>query len=129
MSSSLKASAGMRHPRHFLGVPFKRSQNAFIERFECAATGVSRGRLRRARLLRFSTDPFCQWAWGSQNHASVPNPGLSLRQLRNSIPLSKVMDRRAGCGRGSMTSISRFIRCGASVVVSEQNSKPRLAFN
>ena len=43
-SSSLKASVGVLHPRHFLGVPFKRSQIDFISRFESAATGASLGR-------------------------------------------------------------------------------------
>ena len=44
MSSSLNASVGVRHPRHFLGVPFKRSQIDFISRFESAATGASLGK-------------------------------------------------------------------------------------
>lgn len=70
--SSLKASIGVRHPRHFLGVPFRRSQIAFVLRFENAASSVSRGKYRRARLFRFSTDPFCHGACGSQNQLSVP---------------------------------------------------------
>jgi hypothetical protein len=111
ISSSLNASVGVRHPRHFLGVLFKRSQIDFISRFESAATGASRGKYRRARLFRFSTEPFCHGACGSQNHASVPIPGFSLRQSRNSMPRSKVIDLRAGWGRGSMTPISLFIRC------------------
>ena len=44
ISSSLKASVGVFHPRHFLGVPFKRSQIDFISRFESAATGASLGK-------------------------------------------------------------------------------------
>ena len=111
ISSSLKASVGVLHPRHFLCVAFKRSQIDCISRFESAATGASRGKYRRARLFKFSTDSFCQGDCGSQNQASVPIPGLSFRQFRNSMPRSKVMDFRAGWGRGSITSISRFIRC------------------
>lgn len=111
INSSLNASVGVRHPRHFLGVLFKRSQIDFISRFESAATGASRGKYLRARLFRFSTEPFCQGACGSQNHASVPMPGFSLRQSRNSIPRSKVIDLRAGWGRGSMMPISLFITC------------------
>lgn len=42
ISSSLNASVGVRHPRHFLGVPLKRSQIAFMSRFESAATDASR---------------------------------------------------------------------------------------
>jgi hypothetical protein len=110
ISSSLNASVGVLHPRHFLGVPFKRSQIDFISRFESSATGASRGRYRRARLFRFSTEPFCHGACGSQNHASVPIPGFSLRQFLNSMPRSNVIDLRAGWGRGSITLISRFIR-------------------
>ena len=111
ISYSLNASVGVLHPRHFLGVLFKRSQIDFISRFESVATGASRGRYRRARLFRFSTEPFCQGDCGSQNQASVPIPGLSLRQFRNSIPRSNVMDLRAGWGRGSITLINLFIRC------------------
>ncbi len=44
ISSSLKASVGVFHPRHFLGVPFKRSQIDFISRFVSAATGASLGK-------------------------------------------------------------------------------------
>ena len=111
ISSSLKASVGVRHPRHFLGVLFKRSQIDFIFRVESTATGASRGKYRLARLFRFSTEPFCHGACGSQNHASVPIPGFNLRQSRNSIPRSKVIDLCAGWGRGSITPISLFIRC------------------
>ena len=57
----------MRHPRHLLGVPFRRSQIAFVLRFESTASWVSRGRYLRARLFRFSTEPFCQGAWGSDD--------------------------------------------------------------
>ena len=44
ISSSLNASVGVRHPRHFLGVPFKRAQIDFISRFESAAKGASLGK-------------------------------------------------------------------------------------
>lgn len=111
ISSSLNASVGVLHPRHFLGVPFKRSQIDFISRFERVATGASRGKYRRARLFRFSTEPFCQGDCGSQSQASVPIPGLSLRQFRNSIPRSKVMDLRTVWGSSSITPMSLFIRC------------------
>ena len=100
ISSSLNASVGVRHPKHFLGVVFKRSQIDFISRFESAATGAYLGRYRRAGLFKFSTEHFCHGACGSQNQASVPIPGLSLRQSRNSIPRSKVIDLRASWGRG-----------------------------
>lgn len=33
-----EGSVGVRQPRHFLGVPFSRSQIAFILRFESAAS-------------------------------------------------------------------------------------------
>ena len=95
-SSSLNASVGVRHPKHFLGVMFMRSQIDFISRFESAATGASRRKYRLARLFKFSTEPFRQGACGSQNQASVPIPGLSLRQFLNSIPRSNVIDLRAG---------------------------------
>ena len=111
ISSSLNASVGVRHPKHFLGLVFKRSQIDFISRFESAATGAYLGRYRRAGLFKFSTEHFCHGACGSQNQASVPIPGLSLRQSRNSIPRSKVIDLRASWGRGSITPISLFIRC------------------
>lgn len=94
--SSLKASVGVRHPKHFLGVMFMRSQIDFTSRFESAATGASRRKYRLARLFRFPTEPFRQGACGSQNQASVPIPGLSLRQFLNSIPRSNVIDLRAG---------------------------------
>lgn len=96
--SSLNASCGVRHPRHFLGAPFRRSQIAFISRFESAASWVSRGKYRLARLFRFSTVPFCQGAWRSQNQLSAPMPDLSLRHARNSKPRSKVIDFRADRG-------------------------------
>ena len=44
ISSSLNASVGVLHPRHFLGVPFRRSQIDFISRFESVATGASLGK-------------------------------------------------------------------------------------
>ena len=111
LSSSANASVGVRQPRHFLGVPLRRSQIDFISRFESAATGVSRGRYRRARLLRFLTEPFCQGACGSQNHASVPIPGFNLRQSENSLPRSNVIDWRAVWVRGSITFISLEMKC------------------
>ncbi len=43
ISSSLNASVGVLHPRHFLGVPFKRPQIDFISRFKSVATGASLG--------------------------------------------------------------------------------------
>jgi hypothetical protein len=61
---------------------------------------VSRGRSRLTRPLRFSTEPFCQGACGSQNYASVPMPVLSSLQDTNSRPRSNVIDRRADDGRG-----------------------------
>ena len=64
------------------------------------------GRYRRARLFRFSTEPFCQGACGSQNQLSVPMPDLSLRHSLHSKPRSKLIDFWAGWGRGSITSIS-----------------------
>jgi hypothetical protein len=80
-----------------------------MERSESAATGVSRGRYRRARLLRFSTDPFCQGADGSQNQAPVPMPLSSSRQETNSKPRSKVIERRTVTGRGERRLINRLI--------------------
>ena len=44
ISSSLNASVGVLHPRHFLGVLLRRSQIDFISRFVRVATGASRGR-------------------------------------------------------------------------------------
>jgi hypothetical protein len=93
--SSLKASVGVRHPRHFRGVAFSLSLISFIWGPERDARGVSRGRTRRARPFRFSTEPFCQGACGSQNQAVVPMPASSFRQSRNSNPRSKVIDLRA----------------------------------
>ena len=101
----MNASAGVRHPKHFLGVPFRRLQIAFMSRSESVEIGVSLGKYRRARLFRFWTEPFRHGACGSQNQASVPMPGLSFRQPENSIPRSKVIDWRAVWGRGSMTFI------------------------
>ena len=102
---------GVRQPKHFLGVPFSRSQIAFISRSVIAAIGVSRGKYLRARLFRFSTDPFCHGACGSQNQASVPIPGLSLRHPENSMPRSNVIDFRAVWGRGSITFMSCAMKC------------------
>ena len=93
ISSSLKASVGVRQPRHFLGVPFKRSQIDFISRFESAARCASLGKYLRARLFRFSTEPFCHGACGSQNQAS--DPRLQLAPVLKLNPTIKG-DRFAG---------------------------------
>ncbi|MFT4916022.1 MAG: hypothetical protein ACI9C3_001888, partial [Yoonia sp.] len=64
ISFPLNASVGVRHPRHFLGVPFKRSQIDFISRFESATIDASRGTLDLSRfraalvLSRFSSGLF-----------------------------------------------------------------------
>jgi hypothetical protein len=48
------------------GCPVQAVANAFILRFESAASWVSRGGYRRARLFKFSTKPFCQGACRSK---------------------------------------------------------------
>jgi hypothetical protein len=130
ISSSLNASVGVRHPGHFLGVPFKRSQIDFISRFESAAMDASRGRYLRARLFKLSIGPFCQGACGSQNQASVPIPGFSLRQFRTSMLRSKVMDLRAWLGKG-LHHAHQLVhqKRRAAVVVAEQDSKACLALD
>ncbi len=98
-------------PGTFWAGASRRPQIAFVLRFESATNWVSLGKYRRARLLRLSTGLFCQGAWGSQNQLSVPMPDLSFRHARNSKPRPKVINFRAGRGRGSITSISLFMKC------------------
>jgi len=69
ISSSLNAAVGVFHPEHFLSVPFKRSQIDFISRFVSVATGTSRGRKQRVRLIKFSTEPL---GTESADHRTTP---------------------------------------------------------
>lgn len=61
---------------------------------------VSPGRKRRIRLLAFSTAPFCQGEFGSQNQLLAPIPSSKARKPANSVPRSKVKLRRAKDGSG-----------------------------
>lgn len=102
LNSWVSTSVGVRHPRHFLGAPFRRSQIAFmswsvIERM--SRFGCDR---RRAHRLVISTVPFCWDEKRSQNHVWVPISACRCGQFMNSLPRSKVMDRRATSGRSSM---------------------------
>ena len=45
-----------------------------------------RGNHLRKRRLVFSTVPFCQGAWGSQNQLSAPIPSFRRCQAENSVP-------------------------------------------
>ena len=101
-----KTSAGVRHPRHLRGVELRRWQIDLRNRFVSAVGPVERGRYLRSLLLVFSTVPFCQGAWGSQNQLSAPIPAFRCDQAENSVPRSKVMDCRASAGRGARPSIS-----------------------
>ena len=112
---SLMASVGVWHSRHFPGVPFTRTQIAFIMRFECAASWVSRDKYLCAWLFTFSTEPSYRDACGSQNEASVPRQYFSLRQAQNSKPRPKVIERRAGWGRSSITFISLLMKSASCV--------------
>lgn len=107
---SLMASVGVWHSRHFPGVPFTRTQIAFILLFESAASWVSRDKYLCAWLVTFSTEPSYRDACGSQNQVSVPRQYFSLRQAQKSKPRPKVIERRTGWGRSSITFISLLMK-------------------
>ncbi len=82
-------------------------------------------------IVVFSTVPSCNGDCGSQNHRSVPRPALRRDQVLNSVPRSKVIDRRACLGRGDSLSIrssitdfdcrSGFFRTAANLLTRSSN--------
>ena len=59
------------------------------------------GSQRLTRRLVFSTVPFCQGEEGSQNHVCVPISACRCGQETNSVPQSKVIERRGGSNSAS----------------------------
>lgn len=64
------------------------------------SASVSRQIQRLSRLFVFSMLPFCQGDCGSQNEVRAPSSARRCGQSTNSVPRSKVTERRALMGRG-----------------------------
>ena len=110
---------------------FKRSQIDFISRFKYSvATGASRGKISPCAFVQVFDRALLPRRLRSQNQASVPIPGFSLRQLRNSIPRSKGDRSTCWLGQG-FHHVHQPVHqmCCAAVVVAEQNSKACLALD
>ena len=80
ISSSRKASAGVRYPGHLRGVALRRLPIDLIYRFGSDSRAVSRGRYRRTRLFMFSTEPFCHALPGRVSRSDVPRGALADRR-------------------------------------------------
>lgn len=119
----------MRHPRHFLGVPFKRSQIDFICRFESAATGASLGNSAGHVCLNSPLNLSATVLVGRKTKPQflsqfefAPVPEL------NSTIKGDGFSGRLGKGLHYAHQLVHQMR-RAAIVVAEQDGKPRLALD